>query len=410
MKRLVSTLIGLGCFFLAKSQQNSRNFGFELPPKKNKIEIPFEEFNNLIVIPVVINKLIRLKFVVDTGVQTTLLTDKFFGHLLNLQYSRRVVIQTPGIKDSVAALVANGLHMTLPGKVHGKNLNMLVLEEDYLKLSEKLGSPVYGVIGYDLFRKFVVKINYDNKILTLIRPDKFKAKRKYQSIALEVVDTKPYMKALARHSEKQDTLRLLIDTGASHAILLDIRQTKFSGPIKSVPTQIGTGVGGEIHGEVSRLDGWEVKAMKLKNLIMSIPNPDEYSQLLKRGSRHGTVGGELLSRFNPIFDYRKERLYLSKGRRFRKKFEYDMSGLGLSTRGEDYDSIYVENVRADSPAEGCGIHRGDYILSINGHSLKTDRLGDIISLLRKRPHLKIRATIFREGQILKKKFRLRRSI
>ena len=49
---------------------NAQNLGFSLPEGKRRIQIPFEIHNNLIVVPVVLNHALPLKFIVDTGVRT----------------------------------------------------------------------------------------------------------------------------------------------------------------------------------------------------------------------------------------------------------------------------------------------------------------------------------------------------
>ncbi|MBA4057965.1 MAG: peptide-binding protein, partial [Marivirga sp.] len=53
-----------------------QNLGFSLADGKKKVQIPIEIINNLIVIPVVLNDALPLKFILDTGVRTTILTQK----------------------------------------------------------------------------------------------------------------------------------------------------------------------------------------------------------------------------------------------------------------------------------------------------------------------------------------------
>ena len=46
-----------------------RMLGFALPEGKDKVTIPFEVYNNLIVINIVLNNTLPLKFVLDTGIR-----------------------------------------------------------------------------------------------------------------------------------------------------------------------------------------------------------------------------------------------------------------------------------------------------------------------------------------------------
>ena len=71
------------------SQEPSNNFpkamplGFVIPDGYDKVTIPFEVYNNLIVIDVLLNRSLPLKFVLDTGVRSTVLTEKTLTDLLN---------------------------------------------------------------------------------------------------------------------------------------------------------------------------------------------------------------------------------------------------------------------------------------------------------------------------------------
>ena len=63
--RLIFLAIAItGLFYGAKGQ----NIGFDIIGNRTSVEIPFESHNNLIVIPVILNHRMPLRFVVDTGV------------------------------------------------------------------------------------------------------------------------------------------------------------------------------------------------------------------------------------------------------------------------------------------------------------------------------------------------------
>ena len=69
-----------------------REFGFTMPEGSKKVEIEFEEYNNLIVIPITINRFLTLKFILDTGVETAILTEKLFADILDAEYIRELKI------------------------------------------------------------------------------------------------------------------------------------------------------------------------------------------------------------------------------------------------------------------------------------------------------------------------------
>ena len=73
--------------------------------------------------------------------------------------------------------ITNGVTLELPG-MKGEGHTMLVLEKDYIELSNYLGTQVHGVFGYEIFSRFIVKIDFSKQILSLIKPEKFKKRKK----------------------------------------------------------------------------------------------------------------------------------------------------------------------------------------------------------------------------------------
>src|SRR5882757_3667241 len=176
-------------FFL--SVPSFAQLGFTLADGATKVEIPIEIHNNLVVVPVIVNNQLPLKFIVDTGVRTSILTQKIFSDILHLAYTKKYTIGGAGGTNKVNAYITNNVTLDLPG-VHGRGHAMLVLETDYLELRNSLGSDVHGILGYELFSRFVIKIDYVAKILTLMTPQNFKPKKRYTKLPITVEDTKPY--------------------------------------------------------------------------------------------------------------------------------------------------------------------------------------------------------------------------
>lgn len=390
----------------------SQQIGFDMPPNMKKVVIPFERYNNLIVIPVTINHSLTLKFIFDTGVQYPILTEKMFGDYLGLNYSRNITIQGPGVADSIKARVAHQVSLSLPGGIEsGINQALLVLDEDYLKLRNNLGTDVFGVLGYDIFSRFVVEINYDENFIVLHEPKKFRAKRSYRKIPLKVVNTKPYIELTIMKSEKQGKkMHLMVDSGASHAILLDNPDDNSLIPEQNITSVIGRGLGGNINGYLGRMASVKIGKFEFDGPIASFPIEGDYGTAIKRGSRNGTVGGELLSRFNVTFDYFNGDLYLRKSKSFHVGFEHDMSGMNIAAYGDKLNQLKVNTVREDSPAYNAGIRVGDQIESINGYSLESLKFSDFNSLLRNKPGKKIVVKYIRDGEVQKTSFKLERYI
>ncbi len=396
---------------LCSSASGQKEFGFSMPSGMKKVEIAFEEYSNLIVIPVTLNKSLTLKFILDTGVETAILTKKIFADIMNAHYIQEFAIAGPGVIDSVEVLVANRMTFYLPGGLIGQNMNLMVLKEDYLKLSENMGEEIYGIIGYDIFSRFVVEINYDTKRIVLHDPKVFKPKKRATVVPIEIRNTKPFLKTSISQEGKTNLLDIMIDTGSSHVALIDFGKIPSSHlPKDRIVTKLGRGIAGEIPGYLSRLDHLSIAEFIFDEVLFATPFDGVYNKAIKRGSKYGTIGGELLKRFNLIFDYHNGKIYMKKSKRYHDSFEYDMSGLTINVKGEKLDSLEIVDIKKDSPAYRADMRKGDILLGINHRSSKNYKLSEVYGILRKRPGMKVKCEILRDGEKLKKTFYLKRMI
>jgi len=383
--------------------------GFSLADGKKKVEIPIEVYNNLIVIPVVLNGALPLKFILDTGVRTAILTQKTFTDILNLSYSRKYTISGPGGEQIIDAYITNNVSLELPG-VTGRGHALLVLGQDYLELRNYLGTDVHGILGYELFSRFIIEINYEKKVLTLSLPSKFKKPRKHQSIPIKIEDTKPYVTtSVVLADGTQLTAKLLVDSGASHGLMLEpTSDPRIKVPDSTVSSVIGRGLGGEITGKVGRIRSLKMGTYEIKDVIANFPDPNSYFDSLKLGAtaRNGALGGEVLSRFTVIFNFPKEEMYIRKNAAFKKKFHYNLSGLTVKAKGSRLNVFEITEVRTRSVADKAGVTEGDLLVSINGVNTRSMDLNSINGLLNNKPGKKINLVIDRKGQQLRLGFEL----
>ena len=405
----------LTCFlaFTVIESSVGQVLGFVIADGKKRVEIPIQIQNNLVIVPLVLNDALPLKFIVDTGVRTAILTQKAFSDILDLPYSRKYSVSGPGGEKIIDAYVTNNVSLTLPG-VMGRGHALLVLEEDYLELRNYLGTDVHGILGYELFSRFIVKIDYIKKIMTLSLPEKFHPGKKYEVLPMLVEDTKPFiLTTLNLTPTSTMTAKLLMDTGASHGLMLEPSSDgHIVVPTSTVSTVIGRGLGGVITGKTGRIESLKFGNYTLHDVLANFPDPNSYMDTLKSSLtfRHGTVGGEILSRFTEIFNFPQGKLYLKKNSEFKKKFYMNLSGLDLKAKGAMLDIFEVSEVRPLSPADKVGMIKGDIIHSVNGVPAKDLTLNQINGYLSTKPGKKISMVIERESVRYKIEFILESQI
>lgn len=406
IRSLLISFLGILSFMSLKGQ----NLGFQLSGGRKKVHIPIEINNNLIVVPVVLNDALPLKFILDTGVRTTILTQKTFTDILNLPYSRKYTISGPGGINLVDAYVTNNVSLELPG-VSGRGHAMLVLGQDYLELRNYLGTDVHGILGYELFSRFIIQIDYEKRVLTIMLPEKFHRSRKYQAIPITIEDTKPYVNStVVFQNGKSLRAKLLMDSGASHGLMLEpTSDSAIQVPENAVSSLIGRGLGGEIVGKVGRIESISLGNFKLENAIANFPDANSYTDSIKVGNvfRNGAIGGEILSRFVVIFNFPEERVYLKKNSSFKKNFYYNLSGITLKAKGSQLTTFEVMEVRDKSPSKASGILPGDIILTLNGIPATSLDLNMMNGLLNSKPGKRIRLELNRNGERLKMEIELK---
>lgn len=381
---------------------------FSLPEGKSSVTIPFENHNNLIIIPVQIGGSIRSNFILDSGARGTVLIEKVIGDLLDFDYTTEYTVAGAGTQGAVTAYRAENVTLSVDG-LNCNPTDIFVLERDYLELPKYLGIEVQGIIGSRFFQDLVVKIDYEDSELEVYDPAKFKAPRRYTGFELEKRQSKPYILGQMRIREgAQDTARFLLDTGASHALLVEMNEeNEIALPEEYIESSLGRGLSGDIPGYLGRVHTFSLGEFQLNEVITSFTA--RYSKIQRKG-RVGTIGGELLSRFSVIMDFPQGMLFLKPDDKYRKKFDFNMSGMQLEAFGEDYDRVMVDYVRKDSPAAEAGIQTGDEILKINWIWIDMYSLSHVYSILRSREGRTIRLKILRNGEKMRIKFDLVRMI
>ncbi len=396
--------------FINSVNAQTLRFGFEITDNQRKVNIPFKIYSNLIVVDVLFEGVIPLKFIVDTGVSNTVLIDKLYSDILDIVPDRKIsLIGAAGGKE-VEAYIVNSVNVQLQG-IAGDNIPLLVLKEDYLKLQETIGIKIHGILGYDLFRNFIVKVNYAAGMLTFYDPDKFQRNLSwFNSMEMVVENSKPYIQLPVTMSDSSRVkAKLLIDTGASHSFMLHTNSDPdIAIPEKSLRDHLGAGIAGNIEGYVGRLSHIEIGDYLLEHVISTFPDKGTYNDVIEATGRQGTVGGGILKRFKLFFDYGNEKLYYRKNKFFRESFDYDMSGIDVIAKGEIFLEPYyeIESVKDNTPAAKVGLKPKDILISLNGNKGSNLSLSYINRTLSKKEGKKIRMKVKRNDQYIDVEFYL----
>ncbi|QMU29229.1 aspartyl protease family protein [Adhaeribacter radiodurans] len=410
------TIITFFIFFTAfYSISLSKAFGqgaFTIQPPYKKCIVPFQMHRNLIVVPIYVNDKGPFNFILDTGVGITLITEPSLKDSLQLKNGVNISIAGMGSDADLKAFVASGIKMKL-GQASAGFLQVAVLSEDVFNLSSYVGIPIYGILGYQFFNSFAVQIKYSELRIVAQNFNDFKYRKSYGTpIPITVEGQKPYLTTVAQLDGSQKIpVKLIIDTGAGHALSLEQESNAaIKVPNPSITAQLGKGLSGTINGQLGRIKSFTLNHFNLSNVLTSFPNYQDVGAKVYLVPRNGNIGNELLKRFDVVFDYRKQLMYIRPNRYFRDPFEHDMCGLDVIASGKDYQRYIVNFVEPDSPAAEAGILPGDEVVSINMTAASSMTISSIDRLFHLKPGYNILMGIQRGEQRIYTVITLRRKI
>lgn len=383
---------------------------FDLPSGRNRMILPFGNFDNIVIIESVINDSIPVRLILDSGVEGVIITDMNIAGIFSNRCIRDFRVTAPGTIELLEACITSPVLIRV-GNLLPAVSNLILLKEDYFSLEDYIGTEVHGLIGMEKFRNMVVTTDYDRNTVTFERPSRYKVPSGAEVIPISINRGKPYMNARVELDNGRILdLWLLIDSGANHPLLLEYDSLPGYRPARSVEASIGKGLAGNMKGEFARTGWLMLGNFRLDNLICSFTDSYLPDNTTIQVNRHGTLGSGALSRFRVTFDYTRERMILKKGLGFRRPFEYNMSGITFRSMGPMFNIFEVSDIIPGSPADLAGIRTGDILISVNQTFALGMTLGELNRKLSSGEGVKVHLTMARSGEMIDFRFRLKRLI
>jgi PDZ domain/Aspartyl protease len=419
--------------------------GFEIKNNRKKVTIPFKIVNNLIVVPVNVNGT-NLNFLLDTGVSETLLFSLDESEQVKFENIEKVRFTGLGNKEPFDGFKSSNNSLKIEEFVDPNHTLYIVLDQD-INISSQVGFPINGIIGYHFFKNNPIEIKYKrNKIIvydTITRVLK-KIKKSYKKIPISIEENKPYIQSKVFLSNYELDAKLLIDTGNSDALwLFQEKMGAIPIPENNFVDFLGKGFSGNINGKRARLTSFVIDEFKFKKPLISFPDSLATIGISMVENRVGSVGSEIMKRFNAIYDYKANSIYLNKNDNFILPFNFNMSGLDVQHEGvqwikeayedmstatssqvrfESGDNKVVRNlkykfelkpsysilsIRKGSPADLAGLKEGDVIVKINSNFAHNYTLEEIKDILKSEEGKFISLEVERKGISIKVKFQLK---
>lgn len=428
-------LFGFGLIMSSSAQEK-----FLIRNNKKSDKIKFEMVNNLIIVPVELNGT-KLSFLIDTGVKTSVLLTLNEEDTLLLNNAEKIFLRGIGGEELIEAYRSVDNVFTLGTTTH-PSLTLYVIYDEDINFSPRLGVPVHGIIGYDLFKDFIVEINYSRKFFRLHDSDRFdKRLKRYGRLPLQFNQDKPYIEVDVEIEGKESRATLLLDNGLSDALWLFPDEKQIQVPEKTYSDYLGMGLLGDVSGQRGLIRSLKIGEEVLENVPASFPDSLSVQDLKTYRARNGSIGAEIMRRFHLIFDYKNQNLYLKDNKNRKQAFTFDMSGIILEHSGfnliESYEEVVssilsknenkneiimepsffkkfelkpafkIARLREDSPAKNVGLKIGDEVIEINRRKAWKMELDDFTKLFTSGEGDLITMEVLRNGRRLNYEFHLK---
>lgn len=405
--------------------------------EKRAVTLKFRSVNNLIILSATLNGEL-VNFLVDTGVNKT----KIFGEIRDstaLEDAEYLLLRSLGSVEPVKAYKTTNNVIDF-GPISGENQEVYFIVDPRFDLAKKIGVNVQGIIGYEFFKNFIVRLNYHRKSLRVYQNEKFNRKlRRFDEVDFRFIRKKPHLKFPVELKEgKKEELVFLIDTGSSDAFWI-FENDEISAPENSFVDYIGYGLELAVIGKRSKSKSAQLGSYTLDEPRVAYLDSESAEQFTADRFKNGIVGSEILRRFVWFFDYGKQKTYLKPSRYYNDNSNYDRSGLILMYVGEEINTVktpvlvkinednnygtsqserfeirlersqilQVVQIRKNSPASEVDIRKGDRILKLNGKSVDRLDLQDINDLLSGEEGKQIKIQLKRDKVILKRSLYLK---
>ena len=388
-KQLLTLLFAmLGTVMFAYAQY------FQLPNTCKQETLPFKLIRNLIIIKVNINGKGPFNFILDSGAGLMVITDPALLDTLNLPGDRTINLAGLGKGKDCQAYLVSGLNVEID-KIRSVDVGAAIFKKDQFGLSNFVGIPIHGLLGYEFFNKLVVKIDFNDSTITAYKQGVFKANKKYSKLPISIVDNKPYLNSAIKFCDNiERSCMLVVDIGAGHPLSLEHDAISHWPVDKAIKANLGMGITGPISGEISRVNCLLLGKYKLNNVLSSFP--EVFTDSKRFTPRDGNLGLDVLKRFIIIFDYAGGALYLKPRTNLKEPFEHDMSGLEYYAEGEEFKHVIIDRVEPGSAGDVIGLKKDDELVAVNFKPVAGMSLEDLDGLFKSKDGRGLVLEIFRD--------------
>ena len=344
---------------------------FSLPAGATQTSFAFQLHNNHIYADVAVNGHGPMLFIFDTGGHDIL------EHATAQALGVKVEGAMPGtgVGDQAQAF---GLAKVDTLKVGDATFtNQVFGALDFIP-HEVEGVPMQGMVGFEVFKRFVTRIDYGRHVITLTDPNAFDPAGAGTPVKFVFNGELPQVAG----TFEGIPATFDIDTGARDEITLTSPFVQANGLRAKHPVGVeavdGWGVGGPARAYVTRGAELTLGEVKVPGVVAALSTQTKGA--FASASYSGNVGGGLLKRFVVTFDYGHQVMYLKPlPQPLVDVGGFDRAGMWINGAP---DGFQVMDVTASGAAHAAGLEPGDVITAVDGRPATAIAIYDLRARLR----------------------------
>jgi len=351
----------------------------------NAAEIPAEFIGNLVFLPVKVNQSLPSLFELDSTSAVTSV-DPGRAAELNIGIPQGPVLNLSGVDLSLDALPQ-------------------LAKSDF---GARAGRAYEGRLGNDVFSAVVIEVDYARQTVRFYDSAAYQNKGTGKVSALTFSEGMPVVQAKFNAGGKTLEAGFIVNTALDASLVISERFAQAhrlsTSHMKSIPA-VGRELGGGEGGAFARLTEFRIGPYQIAQPIADFAPGNLPAE--KDARIAGEIGGEMLRRFDVVFDYGRRQLILGANGDFRFDDEEDMSGILIAASGPGLKRFEAIEVRPGSPGADAGIQKGDVIAAVDDEAAADLSLAAIRKLF-KQPSHKYKLLIDRNGKSIPANFQTRR--
>ncbi|OOG69826.1 retropepsin-like aspartic protease [Flavobacterium sp. A45] len=325
---------------------------------KKLASIPFEMLENGIAIKIKLNKSDR-EFVMlfDTGAD---------GMALNPDSAHKAGVV---VTNNKSAAVVGGSQQVQYSADNTIYIGNQIIKNQGLVIFPKSGA-FDGLFGANLLRNYITKVNFDTKTIDLYNFGNFVYEGKVKPLVFDYKTGLPVVKMNLTFSDnKKAEGNFAIDTGASYDLIAYgpfNHKHNLQASLKTEYTSTNFSLGHQTQIVCGAIPNVGINGNNFPNVTIAL---QEYQEENKNwASADGSLGIDLIKRFNFTIDLLHKTVYLEPNKSFAKLSSFYVSGLDLDF--DEKNNLIVTRVLDTKKDELKNVKTGAKVIQINDFEAK----------------------------------------